>query len=234
MEDTERFSMQYWDFPGFKKKQSLLDIGCGPGFLTRHFASKGYKVTAVDLSEKAVMLTRKSLELYGLHAEVLNGDAENLAFEDGSFDYVISSGVLHHTPDTRRAVLEAYRVLKPGGRAKITLYYKNILLREPFWSVTKLLAKNMLKNVPGRESLSGAEDPDQFIRIYDGDTNPVGKGYTVGEAKKILAPPFAWVDYEIHLFPARFMPKWLPINKTIHKLLDAHIGTMIYINLKKA
>jgi ubiquinone/menaquinone biosynthesis C-methylase UbiE len=234
LEDAERFSMQYWDFSGFQEGQSLLDIGCGPGFLTRHFASKGYKVTAVDLSEKAVILTRKSLELYRLHAEALNGNAENLEFKDDSFDYIVSSGVLHHTPDTRKAVLEAYRVLKPGGRAKITLYYKNILLREPFWSVTKLLAKNMLKNIPGRESFSDAEDQDQFIRIYDGDTNPVGKGYTVEEAKKILTPPFFWVGYEIHLFPARFMPKWLPINKTMHKFLDARIGTMIYINLKKA
>jgi len=234
MEDAERFAMHYWDFPDFKKGQSLLDIGCGPGFLTRHFASKGYNVTAVDLSEKAVMLTQKSLELYALNARVLEDNAENLKFKDNSFDYVISSGVLHHTPDTRKSVLEAYRVLKPGGRAKITLYYKNILLRKPFWNLTRFLARNMLSNVPGRELLAGVKEPGEFIRIYDGNTNPVGKGYALDEAQKILAPPFIWLNSEVHLFPTRFMPRWLPMNRALHRFLDSRFGTMVYINLMKA
>jgi 2-polyprenyl-3-methyl-5-hydroxy-6-metoxy-1,4-benzoquinol methylase len=233
VEDVERFSIGYWDFPDFSRGKSLLDIGCGPGFLTRHFASKGYNVTAIDLSQKAVMLTRKSLELYALDAKVLEGNAENFEFKDNSFDYIVSSGVLHHTPDTRRAVSEAYRVLKHGGKAKITLYYKNILLKKPFWWLTKLVVKNMLKGISGRESLANAKDSGEFIRIYDGNTNPVGKGYTAEEAKGILVPPFVWLSSEIHFFPARFMPKWLPKNKILHRFFDSSIGTMIYINLMK-
>ncbi|MBM3245649.1 MAG: class I SAM-dependent methyltransferase [Candidatus Omnitrophica bacterium] len=233
IEDVERFCLSFWDFSDFSKGKSLLDIGCGPGFLTRHFAFKRYDVSAIDLSQAAVSLTRKSLELCGLDADVRQGNAEDLEFKDNSFDYVISSGVLHHTPDTRKAILEAYRVLKPGGKAKITLYYRNILLRKPFWGLTRFLAKNMLKNVPGRGLLAGAQDPEEFIRIYDGDVNPVGKGYTLGEAKRMLSPPFIWASSEVHFFPARFMPHWLPLNRPIHRFLDSCFGTLLYIDLVK-
>lgn len=232
-EDVERFCMDYWDFPDFSFGKSLLDIGCGPGFLTRHFASKGYSVTAIDLSNSAVELTKKSLELYSLHARVLQDNAESLKFEDNSFDYVISSGVLHHTPDTRKSVLEACRVLKPGGRAKITLYYKNVLLRYPFWQITKFFSKIMLKSVPGRDRLVIVNDPNEFIRMYDGDNNPVGKGYSLSDVKQLLCPPFKWANSKVHFFPARFMPQWFPMNKTIHRFLDAHMGTMIYTDLLK-
>src|SRR5207245_4997879 len=52
-------------------------------------------------------------------------DAENLDFNDNSFDLVYSHGVLHHTPDTARAVREIHRVLRPGGRAVVMLYHRN-------------------------------------------------------------------------------------------------------------
>lgn len=232
-EDVERFSMGYWDFPDFRKGKTLLDIGCGPGFLTRHFASKGYDVTAIDISGNAVMLTKKSLQLYSLRANVLQGNAEELEFKDNTFDYIISSGVLHHTPDTRKSILEAYRLLKPGGSAKITLYYKNILLRKPVWYLTRFLARIMLSNVPGRDNLGSSMSPDDFIRFYDGNSNPIGKGYSLKEAKQLLCPPFTWSSSRIHFFPSRFMPKWLPLNKTAHRFLDANFGTMIYIDLIK-
>ena len=56
---------------------------------------------------------------------MLNADAEYLPFPDDRFDIVYSNGVLHHTPDTERAMAEAWRVLKPGGRAVIMLYCKS-------------------------------------------------------------------------------------------------------------
>jgi ubiquinone/menaquinone biosynthesis C-methylase UbiE len=59
--------------------------------------------------------------LAGLQGSLTQGDAENLPFADGSFDLVYSHGVLHHTPDTGRAVREVHRVLSPCGRALIMI-----------------------------------------------------------------------------------------------------------------
>ena len=72
-------------------------------------------------------LLNKMLEIFDLKANVQQGNAEKLPFEDNTFDFISSSGVLHHTPDMQKAVNEAWRVLKPGGEAIISVYYKNIL-----------------------------------------------------------------------------------------------------------
>ena len=107
----------------------LLEIGCGMGFDSLEFLKRGVRVTATDLTPTAVALARKHFELEGVHPEdvrVENGLA--LSFPDETFDAVWSNGVLHATGDTRAAVREVGRVLKPGGRAIISHFY-----RKPSW-----------------------------------------------------------------------------------------------------
>jgi len=76
------------------------------------FARAGALAVGVDLTEAAVESTRHLLELEGLPGEVMVADAEQLPFPDDRFDVVYSWGVLHHTPDTQRAVDEVRRVLR--------------------------------------------------------------------------------------------------------------------------
>ena len=66
----------------------------------------------MDLTERAVAHTRRRLELFGLSSQLSVGDAENLKFDNASFDHVYSWGVLHHSPNTPKAIDEVYRVLK--------------------------------------------------------------------------------------------------------------------------
>jgi len=89
------------------------------------FALNGADYTGVDLTEAALEATRKHFEVMGLRGMFLKENAEQLSFPDGSFDWVFSHGVLHHTPKPQIAVNEVYRVLKPGGRAIIMLYHKH-------------------------------------------------------------------------------------------------------------
>jgi SAM-dependent methyltransferase len=63
--------------------------------------------------------------LLGLSGTFLQANAEQLGFPDQCFDLVYSHGVLHHTPNTRTAIDEVYRVLKPGGRAIVMLYHRH-------------------------------------------------------------------------------------------------------------
>src|SRR5436190_1962527 len=75
--------------------RDVLEIGCGVGTDTLRFARAGARVTAVDLTEAAIALTRQRLVDEELTASVVQADAEDLPFADASFDLVYSWGVLH-------------------------------------------------------------------------------------------------------------------------------------------
>jgi len=101
----------------------VLEVGLGSGSDFIQWARNGASLWGRDLTEASVDLVRERLTLTGLAADVAVGDVEALEFEDGFFDLVYSYGVIHHTPDTPRAVAEIHRVLKPGGVARIMIYH---------------------------------------------------------------------------------------------------------------
>ncbi|MBW2541927.1 MAG: methyltransferase domain-containing protein [Deltaproteobacteria bacterium] len=110
----------------------LLEIGCGMGFDSLEFLKRGVRVTATDLTPAAVEFAKRHFEIEGVEPEdvrVENGLA--LSFPDETFDAVWSNGVLHATGDTALAIREVRRVLKPGGRAIISHFY-----RKPSWMWT--------------------------------------------------------------------------------------------------
>lgn len=112
------------EIAGQKPGGRLLEIGCGMGTDLLQLARRNMKVTGIDLTEEGIALAQKRFEMYKLPAELKIDDAENLSFADNSFDVVYSFGVLHHTPDTQKAIEEVLRVLKPGGLAVIMLYHR--------------------------------------------------------------------------------------------------------------
>ncbi|OGB98194.1 hypothetical protein A2V82_06730 [candidate division KSB1 bacterium RBG_16_48_16] len=102
----------------------MLEIGCGAGWELVYWASKGLDATGIDLSATALELARRNLAHNDLKAELRQANAEELPFENNTFDIVASLGVLHQTRSTQKAIAEVKRVLKPGGEGIITLYYK--------------------------------------------------------------------------------------------------------------
>jgi ubiquinone/menaquinone biosynthesis C-methylase UbiE len=76
----------------------------------------------------------------------MRADAENLPFDDGTFDLVYSWGVLHHTPDTSAAFAEALRVLKPGGTIKAMVYHTPSWTGWMLWAIHGLLRGRPLKS----------------------------------------------------------------------------------------
>jgi ubiquinone/menaquinone biosynthesis C-methylase UbiE len=76
----------------------------------------GHKVTGVDLSPGMLDKAKHNAECMGLDIEFFHGDAENLPFEDNSFDLVVNKFLLWTLPKPSCAVQEWRRVLKPGGR----------------------------------------------------------------------------------------------------------------------
>ena len=214
----------------------VLDLGCGPGFWTIELLRRCSigDMTAADLTDSAVALTRRRLSAYGLSATVQTENAEKLTFEDGSFGHVNCQGVIHHTPNTPHAVAEIARVLRPGGTAGLSVYYMNWALRN--WGCFAWLGNLMRRagaTMPGRgrEDVFAETDVKTIVRIYDGIDNPVGVAYSKRQFLEMLAPHLDVVDVFYHFFPARALPFYLPAP--IHRMLDRRLPFLIYITGKK-
>ena len=136
--ELEPFIARYADFP-MTRGQRVLEIGVGAGTDFVRFVRAGAHATGVDLTDHAIQLVRQRLDNEGLQAQLQQADAEALPFEDGAFDRVYSWGVLHHTPDTARAVREAVRVLAPGGRICVMLYARHSWVAYGLWAKHGLL-----------------------------------------------------------------------------------------------
>jgi ubiquinone/menaquinone biosynthesis C-methylase UbiE len=106
------------------QNKTVLEIGCGLGTDHLMLARNGGEMHAFDLGQRNLELTSHRLKIYGYSTNPVQGDGEYLPFADESLDFVYSFGVLHHLPDTKRAVSEIYRVLKPGGKCFIGVYNK--------------------------------------------------------------------------------------------------------------
>ncbi len=137
--ELEPFIIPFADFDAAKGKR-VLEIGVGLGADHQRFAEAGAVLTGVDLTPRAIEVTSRRFEKFGLRSELKVGDAENLDFLDNSFDIVYSWGVIHHSPDTQRAAQEIFRVLKPGGVAKVMIYHKYSLVGFMLWLRYALLA----------------------------------------------------------------------------------------------
>jgi len=106
------------DAVGVRSRTRLLDVACGPGFITNAAALRGADVVGLDFSPAMIgEATRRYPTL-----AFSEGDAERLPYDDGSFDAVVMNfGLLHLSrPDT--AIGEAHRVLRPGGRYAYTIW----------------------------------------------------------------------------------------------------------------
>jgi SAM-dependent methyltransferase len=167
----ERYRLEPFipDFAHFESARGLrvLEIGVGLGADHQRFAEAGARLTGIDLTPRAVEHTRRRLALFGLSSDLSVGDAEALEFPDASFDVVYSWGVLHHSPDTPGAIDEVWRVLKPGGIARIMIYHtwsmigimlwvRYALLRLRPWTSMRTLYARHLES-PGTKAYSISE-----------------------------------------------------------------------------
>jgi ubiquinone/menaquinone biosynthesis C-methylase UbiE len=115
---------------GFK----ILDIGCGFGKISLELASRGYSVTGIDLNAEAVRLSETASKDLAANmktagkAEFMVGNASALPFRGSSFDFIVMQAFLTSVTDPQervRMILEAFRVLKPGGYLYLVEFGQN-------------------------------------------------------------------------------------------------------------
>lgn len=174
--ERERYAWEPYILPFARfergRGKRVLEVGVGAGTDFINWVRNGAVATGVDLTDAGVSLTRERLALEGLDAQVMRADAENLPFENESFDLVYSYGVLHHSPHTVRAISEVYRVLKPGGTALIMVYHLHSWTTLMLWALHGPLKGRFLKTA--REA------------VFENLESPGTKVYTVDEIRTIF------------------------------------------------
>lgn len=97
------------------KSENVLELGCGSGYGTQLINNhlKPKHLIAVDLDEKMIKIANKNSHPSNITYKVADGI--RLPFNNNSFDVIFEFGVIHHIPDWKICLDEAFRVLKPGG-----------------------------------------------------------------------------------------------------------------------
>jgi ubiquinone/menaquinone biosynthesis C-methylase UbiE len=126
--------------------QKVLEIGCGMGTHAALLIKAGADYTGVDLTERAVAMTRRRLELSRLPGAVHRADAEHLPFADASFDTVWSWGVIHHSASFDRCLSEITRVLRPGGHVMVMVYHHPSLFYYLYCVVARGIGRGELRH----------------------------------------------------------------------------------------
>ena len=258
--EAHRYTKE-WHIPiaaGFEKARGLkvLEIGCGLGTDGAQFAEAGADYTGVDLTEAAVELARKRFELFGLSGKFQTADAESLGFVDESFDLVYSHGVLHHTPETEKAIKEIHRVLRPGGRAMVMLYHRGSYNYRVNISVLRRAGAQLLKWEAGvklvhritGEPLDSLRDharllksekesyrrPQDFLnQNTDGAGNPLARVYSRQQARELFK------DFSEVILKTYFLNKrWLPLvgsllPRSLESRLASRWGWHLWIYARK-
>jgi len=243
------------DFEQARGKR-VLEIGCGCGSEAERFVRAGASYTAVDLTRAAVSITQRRFQLTGLPGRFTQGDAENLPFADGSFDIVYSHGVLHHTPDTPRTIREVHRVLAPGGRAMIMLYYENSFNYQVNLRIVRRLRAQLLRSEFGirlarriwheseeelrRHADLVRENPGAYLdmqnmlnRNTDGPDNPLSQVFSRESAAEMF-----WQFRNVRTSVMFWNPNYLPllgkmIPRPVENWLAARWGWHLWIYADK-
>lgn len=181
------------------RDRHLLEIGCGLGYDSLEFLKRGVRVTATDLTPRAVELARRHFQQEGVSPEEVRVEnVLDLSFPDGTFDAVWANGVIHATGDTPRAVAEIHRVLKPGGRAIVSHFY-----RRPSWMywISRL----------GRENIEYKEEDPPVNEFYtEREILEMFRGFRIEETARehYRALPVARTGWKAALYTRAFRPAY--------------------------
>ncbi len=115
---TRQFIPPLLDATAISKGMSVLDVGCGPGYVSAVAAARGVTPRGLDFSREMIGIAQRMFP----EIEFQEGDAQNLPFVNATFDRVLANFALLHVHDPGRACAEACRVLKPGGKFGFTVW----------------------------------------------------------------------------------------------------------------
>jgi ubiquinone biosynthesis O-methyltransferase len=148
--------------------QTVLDLGCGGGFMSEALAARGATVIGVDVSSGAIAIARRHAESKDLSIRYLVASGEDLPLPDASVDRVVCVDVLEHVRDLDQVLDEIRRVLRPGGVFLFDTINRTWLAR----FVIVFCGERILRLLP-----RGTHDPAGFIALAELDARLAARGF---------------------------------------------------------
>jgi 2-polyprenyl-3-methyl-5-hydroxy-6-metoxy-1,4-benzoquinol methylase len=213
--------------------KKVLEIGCGIGTAMINFAKCGASVTAVDLSDRSLVLAKQRAEVYGLQDRITfyQANAEELtqAVPIESYDLIYSFGVIHHTPHPDRVIDQIRNYVKPGSTIKIMVYYRYswkvlwIILtygKGQFWRMNELVAR-----------YSEAQEGCPVTYIYSKkEAKKLLDGFEIVDMQADHIFPYYIPDYKQYKYTKVWYFRWMP--QPLFRWLEQHFGWHLCITAR--
>ena len=165
----------------------VLDIGCGPGVMTKQIRDLGWEYVGIDISKEMIELANMRFN-QDPHVCFKVGSVEKIEEKDSSFDVVVAMGLVEYVADDEVVIREVARVLKPGGLFIVSL--------PNWWSSVRMWDRYILR-------------PILFLRrklITRKDSGVLHREYTLGSYKMLLERNNFEVDH-VDFYNFRVLPR---------------------------
>src|SRR5215468_1327967 len=180
----------------------VLEMGCGTGQLAIFLASSGRSVIGADFSRASLRLARDAAARFDVEARFVQTDLRAPGLRPASFDVVICSGVLHHTPDPRASFTSVAQLARPGGVLVIGLY--NAFARLPLRARRVIARWSSFRWIPWDPVLRDrrAEPARREAWLRDQYRHPLEHRHTLAEVRRWFAA--TGVDF-LRTFPSAML-----------------------------
>ncbi|NGX51170.1 MAG: Phthiotriol/phenolphthiotriol dimycocerosates methyltransferase [Chlamydiae bacterium] len=176
--------------------KKILEVGVGAGTDHLQWARAGAECFGVDLTDAAILTTKKRLEMHNLSSELKRIDAEQLPYDDNTFDVVYSWGVIHHSQNPELIISEIHRVLKKSGLfigmmygrrslRVIKLWIKHSLLAGKPWRSARDVIWNHVESI-GTKAYSLSELNNLFRQFSTVEATPLLTKYDTDKIPKFI------------------------------------------------
>ncbi len=196
------------DFGSLADK-TVLEIGVGNGSHAQLLAKYSKDFVGIDLTEYAVKSVSERMKVFGIEsADIRLMNAEALEFEDNSFDFVWSWGVVHHSANTQQILKEISRVLKPGGTFKSMVYYRSYWGYYVFGVISGIFNGHFFRGCSLHEAVQKTTD------------GAIARYYSAAEWEKELRDAGLRMD-DIRILGMKSTILPIPRSKLKYRILDA-------------
>ena len=165
----------------------IVDLGCGTGQMALYLAKADRRVVGADLTPASLALANAAAKRFGLRVHFVETDLRSAGLRSGAFDVVLSSGVLHHTPDPRAAFASIVPLARPGGIIVLGVY--NAFARIPLRLRRALARASGFRFIPGDPVLRDrqAEPARGEAWLRDQYLHPEEHRHTLGQVQRWFA-----------------------------------------------
>jgi len=192
-QDALSYRKRIYRYIKARNTETILDFGCGVGTDGLLFALRGVKVTFADISKENVMLVSRYSKIFGVNSEAVWIDTEPSTYVfPESYDMIFSNGVLHHTPDAKKVVVNLAKHLKKDGCFIVMLYTPKHYV-ESVGSLNCFLRSANL-GLYARKSESNPDNP--YSDFYDKEkAKQLFEGFTLVSCWTTFNGKFGWYDF---------------------------------------